>query len=165
MRKAGTRSVRAFLIQHLGPLDALPVAPPDAPQAACALAVDHTVVASTHLAASLALWRDTLGLDLRATVNWPPPQGPRQLNFLRLGESILELAGEREPQRPGARDLLWGVSYRVGDVAAAVDRLRDAGLTVSDPRSGNAPRTLVADLKPGFSHDVRTLFIQKDLPP
>ena len=161
---AGTRNVRLFFIQHLSPPDALPMAPPDAADAACPHAVDHTVVASSDLAAALALWRDTLGLDLRATVDFPPPNGPRRLCFLRLGDSILELAGEREPRSPGERDLLWGVSYRAADVAACVERLRAEGLIVSDVRTGNAPGTLVADLRPGFSHDVRTLFIQKEVP-
>lgn len=174
------RTIPAFFIQHLSPPDALPPAPPEAPAGSFALGVDHTVVASTHLTECLALWRDTLGLELRATVDWPPPDGERRLHFLRLGDSILELAGrkpalsvagpersqrvEGPPSHLNPRDLLWGASYRVGDVAAAVDRLRAAGLVVSDPRTGNAPGTLVADLKPGFSHDVRTLFIQKDAP-
>jgi catechol 2,3-dioxygenase-like lactoylglutathione lyase family enzyme len=162
---AGTRNLRLFFIQHLSPPDALPTAPPDADAAACPHAVDHTVVASSDLAAGLTLWRDTLGLDLRATVDFPPPDGPRRLCFLLLGQSILELAGEREPKTTGERDLLWGVSYRAADVAACVDRLRAEGLVVSDVRIGNAPGTLVADLRPGFSHDVRTLFIQKEVRP
>lgn len=168
---ASVRSVRAFFIQHLSPPDALPIAQPDAPDAACPHAVDHTVVASSDLPQALTLWRDTLGLDLRATVDFPPPNGPRRLYFLRLGDSILELAGaaprpgatETSNQRQGTSDQLWGVSYRVTDIAACVERLRAEGLVVSDVRNGNAPGTFVADLRPGFSHDVRTLFIQKDV--
>ena len=172
---AATRTVRLFFIEHVSPPGALPLSPLDAPAAACPHAVDHTVVASSDLAAALTLWRDTLGLDLRATVDFPPPDGPRRLCFLRLGDSIIELAGatprpasaatrSTSDQGPATSDHLWGVSYRVADIAACVDRLRAEGLAVSDVRAGNAPGTLVADLKPGFSHDVRTLFIEKAQP-
>jgi hypothetical protein len=49
----------------------------------------------------------------------------------------------------------------VDDVARTVYRLRAGGIDVSDARTGRADGTAVADLKPGYSHDVRTLFIQK----
>jgi catechol 2,3-dioxygenase-like lactoylglutathione lyase family enzyme len=166
IRPDSTRGVVAFFIEHCSPGDALPRARAVAP-GACATGVDHTVIASSDLAAALALWRDGFGLDLRLSVDRP---GGVQLHFLRLGDTILELAGraatrDPRPSSPGGvgqGDQLWGVSYRVDDVAATVERLRAAGVTVSDVRTGNAPGTLVADLKPGFSHDVRTLFIQKE---
>ena len=156
---ATTRGAACFFIEHLSPPDALPPAPVEVDEGTHATAVDHTVVASSDIDASLALWRDGLGLDLRRTVDWP---GGRRLHFLRLGDSILELAGEAEPERRGERDVLWGVSYRVGDVAKTVERLRAAGVDVSDARAGRAEGTAVADLKPGFSHDVRTLLIEKE---
>ena len=164
---ASTRGVHAFFIQHRSPPDALPIARPCADDGAHVLGVDHLVVASSDLANSLRLWQETFGLRLRRTVDWPGLEGPsseggRTLHFLRLAGTILELAGESAPDRPGARDLFWGVSYRVGDVAATVDRLRADGIEVSDIRSGRAPNTAVADLKPGFSHDVRTLFIERE---
>ena len=169
MPEEATRGLRAFLIQHRSPADALPEARPLAEDGAAVAAVDHVVVGSSHLAASLRLWHEALGLDLRLTLDRP---GGRRLCFLRLGDAILELAGEgpalieteRAPERPGERDLLWGAAYRVGDVARTVERLRGEGVEVSDPRPGNAPGTTVADLKPGFSHEVRTLLIEKASP-
>ena len=159
-RLAGSvRGVGAFFIQHCSPADALPMAQPTAQDGTFLTGVDHTVVASSHLDESLRLWKQSLGLDLRLSLDRP---GGRRLHFLRLGDSILELAGEAEPASPGERDLLWGVAYRVGDVARTVERLRAEGVDVSDPRDGHAPGTAVADLRRGFSHDVRTLFIQKD---
>ena len=163
---ATTRGVGAFLIEHRSPADALPVARPSA-ENGIVLGFDHIVIASSDLAACLAVWQKALGLDRRLTVDGP---NGRQLHFLRLGESILELAGEGEPERPGPdgppsggdRDLLWGVAYRVDSVAQTVARLRADGIGVSDRRPGNAPGTVVADLKPGFSHDVQTLFIEKE---
>jgi catechol 2,3-dioxygenase-like lactoylglutathione lyase family enzyme len=153
------RGIVAFFIQHDSPADALPAVAPHA-DGSSALGVDHTVVASSDLDATLRIWRDAIGLDLRRTLDSP---NGRRLQFLRLGESILELAGAAEPKERGQRDALWGISYRVGSVAKAVERLRSEGVTVSDVRQGNAPNTLVADLKHGFSHDVRTLLIEKDV--
>jgi len=155
-----TRQVLAFFIQHDSPPGALPLAQATDAQA-CVTSIDHVVLASSDLTDCARLWHETIGLDLRATVD--RPEG-RRLQFLRLGGSILELAGETAPAQPGARDLLWGVAYRVDDLTRTVQRLRAAAVDVSDARAGNAPGTLVADLKPGFSHDVRTLFIQKDQP-
>ncbi len=153
------RGVGAFFIQHSSPADALPVAKPTAGGGAFVTAVDHTVIASSHLDECLRFWQEALGLELRLSLDRP---GGRRLHFLRLGDSILELAGESEPATPGERDLLWGVAYRVGDVALTVERLRADDIDVSDPRDGHAPGTMVADLKRGFSHEVRTIFIQKD---
>lgn len=155
-----TRHVLAFFIQHDSPPDALPIAEASG-HGAPVTGIDHLVVASSDLADCARLWHEALGLDLRLTID--RPEG-RRLQFLRLGTSVLELAGETAPAQPGARDLLWGVAYRVDSVARTVDRLRGQRIDVSDARSGNAPGTLVADLKPGFSHDVRTLFIQKEPP-
>ena len=173
----GTRGVRAFFIEHRSPPGALPISEPLAEAPGLVTGVDHTVVTSADLDASLALWRDALGLDLRRTVDWPPRPEPgrraeRRLHFLRLGDSIIELAGagaakddgRTSDERPAASDQLWGVSYRVDNVAAQVERLRSAGVDVSDARDGRADGTIVADLKPGFSHDVRTLFIEKAQP-
>ncbi len=154
----GTRQILSFFIQHDSAPDALPMAEPADGQGP-ATGIDHLVVASSDLADCARLWHETLGLDLRLTVD--RPEG-RRLQFLRLGASILELAGEAATAQPGERDLLWGVAYRVEDVGRTVERLRAAGIDISDAREGNAPGTLVADLRPGFSHDVRTLFIQKD---
>jgi catechol 2,3-dioxygenase-like lactoylglutathione lyase family enzyme len=161
---ASTRGVRAFFIQHDSLPDALPVARPVADDGSAVEGVDHTVVASSDLAATLALWHDALGIELRLSVDRP---GGRTLHFLRFAEgaegygSILELAGEAQTTNAGDRDAPWGVSYRVGDVDRAVARLRGEGVTISDVRQGNAPGTRVADLKPGFSHDVRTLVIER----
>ena len=152
-----TRGLRLFFIQHGSPAGALPVSQPETDDGGFVSGVDHIVVASSHLADSLRLWHEKLGLDVRLTLERP---NGRRLCFLRLGDSLLELAGEAEPERPGDRDLFWGVAYRVPDVEQTVARLRAAGVEVSDARHGNAEHTMVADLKPGFSHDVRTLLIQ-----
>jgi len=157
---ASTRGTYVFIIQHDSPPSALPEAKPEGETGAIVNGFDHTVIGSSNLPETLRLWDVTFDLDLRASVERP---GGRTLHFLRMGGSILELAGESAPDGPGERDAYWGVAYRVGSIAKTVARLRAEGVAVSDPRTGNAPGTEVADLKPGFSHDVRTLFIQKEV--
>ena len=154
-----TRGVPAFVIEHRSPADALPVAAITSDVATVVKAVDHVVITSSNLPATLNLWQQQLGLDLRHTLD----MGKRSLHFLLAGQAIIELAGETEPEHPGDKDVMLGVAFRVPDVAATVERLRAAGVTISDARDGNAPDTVVADLKPGFSHDVHTLFIQKEV--
>ena len=154
-----TRGVPAFVIEHRSPASALPMAPSTSPEGTAVHAVDHTVIAYGDNNACLGLWQEKLGLDLRLTLD----RNGRSLHFLLLGEAILELVGATEPKEPGASDVLWGLAYRVKDVPATVERLRTAGVEISDPRDGNAPGTVVADLKRGYSHDVRTLFIQKEV--
>lgn len=161
---ASTRGVRAFFIQHRSPPDALPLAQPEGDGASSARRVDHVVIACPDLEASLALWTESLSLQLAASRDLPE-RGTR-LHFLRLGDTILELAGrlgeqaEVEEQAPGASDTLWGVALEVDDLAAA-QRLRAAGVGARGPRPGRAPGTIVADLDPQQAHGVRLLFIQK----
>lgn len=154
-----TRGIPAFVIEHRSPADALPEAPSTSPEGTAVYAVDHVVVASSYMSACLRLWHETLGFDLRLTLD----RNGRSMHFLLMGQAILELVGETEPDQPGERDTLGGIAFRVKDVPATVERLRTAGAEISDARDGNAPDTVVADLKPGFSHDVRTLFIQKEV--
>lgn len=154
-----TRGIPAFVIEHRSSPDALPVATSTSPAGTAVHAVDHVVVASSHMSACLGLWHETFGLDLRLTLD----RNGRSLHFLLMGQAILELVGETEPAQPGEDDTFGGIAYRVKDVGATVERLRAAGVNISDARDGNAPDTVVADLKPGFSHDVRTLFIQKEV--
>jgi hypothetical protein len=44
-------------------------------------------------------------------------------------------------------DHLWGLSWRVPDIAAAQARLKAAGLDVSEPRDGRRPGSQVCTVK------------------
>ena len=75
-----------------------------------------------------------LGLGLRLAVDREFPQWGMRLQFFRVGDATLEVAsalasGESEDERelPNAGvDDLWGVSWRVGDVDRARERLEAA---------------------------------------
>ncbi len=106
-----TRQVLAFFIQHDSPPDALPRA--QAVDAhACVTSIDHVVLASSDLTDCAQLWHETLGLDLRATVDRPegrrraPVPAPRQLDpgarrryRARTGRRARPPLGRRLPRR------------------------------------------------------------------
>jgi len=142
---AAVRGLRLLLIEHRGSPGALPPAPVLGDAAAAASAVDHVVVFSQDLAASLVVLHERLGL----AESWRrdfPERGTRNVG-LALGDAVLEVI-MRTDRPPSAReDVLWGVAYRVPDVDAAVARLRAAGGEASDPRPGLASGTRVANVR------------------
>ena len=60
-----------------------------------------------------------------------------------------------------ADDRIWGISYRVDDVAAARARLAAAGFDVSELRNGHKPGTSVMTVR-RETHGVATLVIGKE---
>lgn len=141
------RGLRLLLIEHTTPPDALPLAAPlpGADAASVCGTVDHVVVFSEDLDASLALWTSAFGL----TVSWRhdfPERGTRNAG-LDLGGVTLELIGRTDRPGRGRDDVLWGVAYRVADCARAVARHRSAGGEADDPRPGLTPGTLVSTVR------------------
>jgi catechol 2,3-dioxygenase-like lactoylglutathione lyase family enzyme len=137
--------MRLLLIQHTSPPKLLPRALPIADDASVCLGVDHVVIFSSDLNATLRLWTDTF----RVPEQWRrdfPERGTRNVG-LRLGDITIEII-MRTDQIPGTiADRLWGVAYQVFDVDRAVARLRAANLDVDDPRPGLAEGTRVATLR------------------
>ncbi len=125
-------------------------------------AIDHVVVRSTDPDRAVALWRDRLGLRL-ALDRVFADRGLRLL-FFRSGGITLEYATAHPPADPGGPDRLWGVSYRVRDLASHRDRLLAAGVEVSEIRAGMRPGTSVATVRSGTA-GVSTLLLQVDPTP
>jgi len=151
-----TRGVGVLVIQHDAGSE-IPPARPTGGADAAATAVDHVVLFSDDLAGALALWRDTLGISER----WRREFSERStVNVgLRLGGVTLELVGPLDGT-PGTRgERLWGIAYHVPDCDRAVERIRAAGMAVSGPRPGLAPRTWVATVK--WDARVPTLLIER----
>ena len=139
------RGVRLLLIEHTTRPDALPVAPfAGDPRAGCD-AVDHVVVFSDDLDASLAVWTERIGLGVAWRRDFPE-RATRNAG-LDLGGTIVELI-ERTDRAPSGRpDVLWGVAYRVLDAAAAAARVGAAGIAVDPVRDGLFPGTRVATVR------------------
>lgn len=142
---ASTRRLFTFAIEHTSPAELLPPAAAKAPADSTCDGIDHIVVFTQDLEASRRLWSETLGVR----EDWHhdfPERGTRNLGF-DLGGIIVELITrtDREPTDRG--DTLWGVAYRVADIAAASARLRAAGIEVDEPRAGLLPGTRVATVR------------------
>lgn len=125
-------------------------------------AIDHVVIRSTDPDRAVALWRDRLGLRL-ALDRVFDTRGLRLL-FFRSGGITLEYATPHPAAEPGGPDRLWGVSYRVRDLASHRARLLAAGVDVSEIRVGMRPGTSVASVRSGTA-GVPTLLLQVDAPP
>jgi catechol 2,3-dioxygenase-like lactoylglutathione lyase family enzyme len=117
--------------------------PPDAPPVDVPEGIDHVVVRTPDADRAITLWRDRLGLRLALDRGFPGRD--LRLLFFRSGGVTLEFASPLPPpaERSGP-DRLWGVSYRVADLAACRGRLLAAGVAVSEERKGQKPGTVVA---------------------
>jgi hypothetical protein len=60
---------------------------------------------------------------------------------------VVEIAHDLKKGVSDAPDQLWGLSWRVPDVAKAHARLKAAGLDVSPPRDGRRPGSQVFSVK------------------
>jgi catechol 2,3-dioxygenase-like lactoylglutathione lyase family enzyme len=130
--------------------------------AAVAASIDHVVVHTADPARAIALWRDQAGLRLALDREFPH-RGLRLL-FFRSGGITLEYAAPLAARTgPPDDDRLWGVSYRVTDLAARRERLLAAGVDVSAPRAGMRPGTTVVTVRSGTA-GVPTLLLQVDAP-
>jgi len=119
-------------------------------------ALDHVGVAVSDLEAAVALYEDTLGMELvhRETVD---EQGVDAV-LLDVGDSHVELLHPTGPDTPvgkfiaGRGEGLHHVAYRVDDIDAALERLRSAGVRLID----ESPRTGIRNSRVAFLHPKST---------
>jgi catechol 2,3-dioxygenase-like lactoylglutathione lyase family enzyme len=105
-------------------------------------AIDHVVVATTHLDRIVATLGGRLGLDLR--LEQRSLKVVQQL-FFRCQNTVVEVLVK--PGLPGKADELWGVAWRTGDIKAAHQRLARSGVPVSEIREGMKPGKCVVTVK------------------
>jgi len=103
--------------------------------------LDHVVIRSPNPERAIALYAGRLGLDLR--LDRSNPDWGSRLLFFRCGDLVVEIAHDLNEAVSDAPDQLWGLSWRTPDVARANDRLKKAGVEVSEPRDGRRPGTQV----------------------
>jgi catechol 2,3-dioxygenase-like lactoylglutathione lyase family enzyme len=147
-----TRGVRQFFLELS---DERPVSSPvgDAPF----LGLDHIVVATQDPERAAALYGARLGLDMaldRSNPDWG------HLMFFRCGDLIVEVVHRPDDKADKNRDTLWGMTWRVGDVDAARERLLAAHVNVSEVRNGRKPGTRVVSLRDGTC-GIPTLLIER----
>lgn len=125
-------------------------APPPSPllkssEAASINALDHVVVRTPNPERAVALYAGRLGLDLR--LDRSNPDWSQRLLFFRCGDLVVEMAHDLKAGVSGAPDELWGLSWRTPDIALCNKRLKDAGVEVTEPRTGRRPGTEVFTVK------------------
>jgi catechol 2,3-dioxygenase-like lactoylglutathione lyase family enzyme len=151
-----TRGVNLFAVEHRSPPELLPPAPPSGREDAAIRGVDHVVVNSGDPDAARELYGDKLGF--RLALDKAFPEWGMRLLFFRVGGITVEIAAPLGAQ-PSGTDRLWGISYQVHDIDAAVARLAREGFDVSEVRTGRRPGTRVATVH-GDPCGVATLLIE-----
>lgn len=148
---ATTRDGQALALEGHGVAIGLAAKTSEAPsplaadEASCVSALDHVVVRTPNPERAIAFYAGRLGLDLRldrSNEKW----GARLL-FFRCGDLVVEIAHDLKKGVSDAPDQLWGLSWRVPDVAKAQARLKAAGLDVTEPRDGRRPGSQVFSVK------------------
>ena len=127
--------------------------------------IDHIGIATRGIEESLGFWRDALGLEVKHTET-VEEQGVR-VAMLPAGEPRVELLEPTGPDTPVAKFLekrgpgIHHVAVRVGDIRAALARLKAAGTRLIDaePRVG-AGGCLVAFVHPAASGGVLLELVQ-----
>jgi catechol 2,3-dioxygenase-like lactoylglutathione lyase family enzyme len=143
--------------------------PPGATAAASAVAatdagaavagLDHVVIRTPNPERAVALYAGRLGLSLRLDRS-EPAWGARLL-FFRCGDLIVEVAHDLKAGVSEEPDKLWGLSWRVPDIAAAHARLRAAGVDTSAVRPGRRPGTRIFTVR-SHTAGVPTIMIGPD---
>jgi catechol 2,3-dioxygenase-like lactoylglutathione lyase family enzyme len=136
-----THGVTTFLI---GDTPVWPIAPAEGDEAAAVSGLDHVVVSTRHPNRAAALYGARLGLDFkldRSNEAW----GTR-LMFFKVGDLVVEVAHQLKTEPGDDPDSLWGLSWRVPDLAAAHARIGQS-FAVSEMREGRKPGTRVFTVK------------------
>jgi LAO/AO transport system kinase len=128
-------------------------------QARGEMTIDHVGIAVADLEAALRFYRDALGLEVEA----PEDVASQRVraHFIPAGESALELLEATADDSPIAKYVakrgpgLHHITLRVGDIRAALARLKEKGVRLIDesPREG-AHGSLVAFIHPSSAHGV-----------
>jgi catechol 2,3-dioxygenase-like lactoylglutathione lyase family enzyme len=146
-----TRGVRLFF------LELAKERPLSAQTAASAItAMDHVVVSTSDPERAAALYGARLGLDMaldRSHPDWG------RLMFFRCGDLIVEVTHRPGKSADTSQDRLSGICWRVADIDATHARLAQAGVDVSEVRTGRKPGTRVMTVRSGTC-GVPTLLVQ-----
>ena len=121
--------------------------------------LDHVGIAVSDLQASLAFFKDVLGLHVELTEEIAS-QNVRA-TFIKTGQSTLELLEATAPESPIARYLekrgpgMHHVALRVEDIDAALAHLKGRGVRLIDERARpGAEGAMVAFIHPSAAHGV-----------
>ena len=123
--------------------DEEPDAPAAPPQPNGAVAIDHVVMLTPELDATVEELRAD-GFDLRRIREGETPGGSTRQAFFRVGEPVLEVVQAPERIRLGGARL-WGLAFVVRDMDATATALGDR---LGTPRAAVQPGREIATLRP-----------------
>ena len=130
-----------------------------------ATGLDHAVVSAIDLEATIAKWRDTLGL--RAGVPAQPAGANFRVATLDAGNAFVELVQPLTEDHSIAATIaergqgMYSISIRVDALEAAVADLRAKGVAVSEPEPGIWPGTRVARVNKAAANGVSIQLIER----
>jgi catechol 2,3-dioxygenase-like lactoylglutathione lyase family enzyme len=119
-------------------------------------AMDHVVVSTSDPERAAALYGARLGLDMaldRSHPDWG------RLMFFRCGDLIVEVTHRPGKAADTSQDKFGGICWRVADIDVTHARLAEAGVDVSEVRTGRKPGTRVITARSGTC-GVPTLLVQ-----
>jgi catechol 2,3-dioxygenase-like lactoylglutathione lyase family enzyme len=123
--------------------------------------LDHVVIRTPNPERAVALYAGRLGLSLR--LDRSEPSWGARLLFFRCGDLVLEVAHDLKAGVSDEPDKLWGLSWRVPDIAGAHARVTAAGVEVSDIRTGRRPGTRLFTVR-SHAAGVPAIMIGPDAP-
>ncbi|MDJ0920265.1 MAG: VOC family protein [Henriciella sp.] len=119
--------------------------------------LDHLVINTPNPERAVAFYGARLGL--RFALDRNAPQWKTRFLFFRVGGLTLEVIHRLDQDHDSsASDEIWGATWAVDDLRAAHDRLTQAGLDISEIRTGRKPGSEVFTLRNG-TLGIPTLFI------
>lgn len=126
--------------------------------------IHHVALVVRDIEASLALWRDVLGLEVELVVEMEHDRS--RIAFLPVGESKVELVQPTDDTTGVARFLatrgegFHHVCFEVDDIAAALNRLALDGIELVDAVARKGGEGPVAFLHPRSCHGVLVELIE-----
>jgi catechol 2,3-dioxygenase-like lactoylglutathione lyase family enzyme len=144
-----------------GEKEAVRPSAPSVPEAetTAVAALDHVVIKTPNPDRAIALYAGRLGLSLRLDRSYA--EWGARLLFFRCGALTVELVHRPGQESGEGVDRLWGLSWRVPDIAGAHGRLREARVDLSEVRRGRRPGTRVATVR-SHTAEVATLLLGPD---
>ncbi|WP_134323315.1 VOC family protein [Cumulibacter soli] len=121
--------------------------------------LDHVVLRTADAERAIANYGGRLGIELRLERH--APQWGMHMLFFRCGEDILEIVQPIGDEQHTGGDQLYGVTWRVADLNATAQRLKAAGIEISEIRDGRKPGTQVCTIRDRRT-GVPTLLIQQE---
>src|SRR5688572_8642616 len=155
-RSAKSIPIRPHRIFFPGPLSRKQRAESREPMKAV---LDHVGIAVTDLQASLAFFKDVLGLHVESSEEVASQRV--RATFLNTGQSTFEMLEATAPDSPIAKFIekrgagLHHVALRVDDIEAALAHLRGRGVRLIDEQARpGAEGALVAFIHPSAAHGI-----------